>query len=61
MIFNDETIALERALYFLETRIESPANLVALWQFTSNFTPNAPSVEIVQPWYKGLENLIHLK
>jgi len=48
-----------RAMNLLDEKIESPKYLIALWRATGNLGDlDYPIVEIVKPWWIGMEDLI---
>lgn len=53
-----ENLNFKRAMHLLETQIDSPEYLIRLWRLMGSAYGNVPSIEKVQPWYKGLEKYI---
>jgi len=49
-----------RALNMLERQIESPKFLIAFWRAVGDFNDGAPWPEFIDPWWDGLEHIIHM-
>jgi hypothetical protein len=58
----DTDLNFVRAMDMLENKIDSPKYLIAFWRAIGNIGDlDAPMPEIVKPWWRGLEDVIHMR
>jgi hypothetical protein len=51
-------INFQRAMMIINTKLDTPEYLFKMWRFLPRAVVSTPPLEVCDPWYRGLEDLL---